>query len=67
MQDQTLVSLDEKDTRAAGRIENDLVALLQTVEAFPAQRLFQHKADEEWRRIDGAVAVFYEDLVDVAD
>lgn len=40
--------------------------LLQAVEPFPTERLFKHQAHKKWRRVDRTIAVFYEDLIDVA-
>src|ERR1700722_13518532 len=67
MQHEPLVGLHQEDARTAAWIEDDLVRLLQEVEPRPAERFFQHKTNDEGRRVDRSCSVFNEELVDVTD
>ena len=62
-----LEGFDQKNARAAGGIEHNLVALLQTVHALQRQSLLQHQPGKERRRIDAGRFVLHEKLIDVAD
>ena len=52
---------------ATRRIEHDLIALLQAIHPIQCERLLQHQAGEEGRRVNAGRLIFNEELVDVAD
>ena len=67
VQNQPLVGFDEEDTRTTRRVQDDLSAFLQPIKPLPIQRLLQHQAHEEWRRIDRTIGVLDKQLIDVTD
>src|SRR5690242_14425551 len=67
VKNEALIGLHEVDCRTARRITNDLVTFDQRIYTLPAQGLVEHTADKRRRRVDRAILVLDEQLINVAD